>query len=143
MVNNVSLNLGNTAKSQATKASEGTPQNSIFGNLNETQNTDSVFSIEKTTPTKEVKAPAKTDSTKGLENAPKPTVMVNGQEKTAKYVISLSENKLYKYDKDGNAEAMHSIASGAKSTPTHKGLRVITGIETYPYKNAPAGSKRR
>lgn len=86
----------------------------------------------------------KTTSTKNpeLENAPSPKFTVNGEEKNARIVVSLSENKLYLYDENGEAEEVHSVASGAKNTPTHVGLRKVSHIETYPYSSA-TGTKRK
>lgn len=73
--------------------------------------------------------------------APNNKVIINGKEENAAYVVSLKENKLYKYDDKGNCTESHSVASGKKSTPTHKGVRVITHVEKHPYKSA-VGSKR-
>ena len=50
---------------------------------------------------------------------------------------------LYHYNDKGEAVAAYLVASGKKSTPTDKGLRIVTHIESYPYKSAPAGTKRR
>lgn len=77
-----------------------------------------------------------------LANAPSNKITVAGQEKQARIVVSLSTNKLYLYDENGQAEEVHSIASGAKNTPTHKGLRKVSHIETYPYASAN-GTKRQ
>jgi len=57
-------------------------------------------------------------------------------------VIDLSENKLYQYDTECFLENVYPVASGKKSTPTTPGLRIITGKEEYPYKNAPKVTKR-
>ena len=57
-------------------------------------------------------------------------------------VIDLSEGKLYHYDLDGYLYDAYPIASGKKSTPTKPGLRIVTGIEEYPYKSAPKTTKR-
>lgn len=77
-----------------------------------------------------------------LANAPSPKIVVNGEEKNARIVVSLSDNKLYLYDENGEAEEVHSVASGAKNTPTDVGLRKVTHIETYPYSSA-TGTKRK
>ena len=78
-----------------------------------------------------------------LAGAPKPTVKIQGQMKTAKFVVDLSKNVLYKYNIQGKPEMAYMIASGKPSTPTSKGVRVITHTETYPYRTAPAHTKRR
>lgn len=78
-----------------------------------------------------------------LKGAPSPVVFVKGLKKTASIVVDLSKNILYKFNDSGEAEAAYKVASGKKSTPTHTGLRIVSHVETYPYKNAPASSKRR
>lgn len=75
--------------------------------------------------------------------APNPSIKILGKNKIATFVVDLSSNVLYHYDKEGNATAAYLIASGKKSTPTHKGIRIVTHVETYPYKSAPPASKRR
>lgn len=78
-----------------------------------------------------------------LFQAPDPQVVIDGELKTAVIVVDLSQNILYKYDEDGNAEKAYLVASGKKSTPTSTGIRSVTHIETYPYRYAPTKSKRR
>lgn len=78
-----------------------------------------------------------------LAGAPQPNVKIKGQMKTAKFVVDLSKNVLYKYNIQGKPEIAYMIASGKPSTPTSKGVRVVTHTETYPYKTAPAHTKRR
>ena len=78
-----------------------------------------------------------------LNVAPSPLVKVNGKEKTARFVVDITKNVLYEYDKSGNANCAYSIASGKASTPTHTGVRIVTHTEDFPYKSAPAGTKRR
>ncbi len=78
-----------------------------------------------------------------LAGAPKPNVKIQGQMKTAKFVVDLSKNVLYKYNIQGKPEMAYMIASGKPSTPTSKGVRVVTHTETYPYRTAPAHTKRR
>jgi len=78
-----------------------------------------------------------------LEKAPSCKVMIQGKKRNAKIVVELSTNKLYKYDENGNAIAVYPIASGKPSTPTDTGIRIVSHIETYPYKTAPKHTKRR
>lgn len=87
--------------------------------------------------------PSGTNDSTVLAGAPSPAVKVCGEEKTAAIVVDLKNNILYKYDKFGNAENAYLIASGAKETPTHKGVRIVSHVETYPYRGAPPRSKRR
>ena len=92
---------------------------------------------------KELIVPSGTIDEGVLSNAPSPVVEVQGQKKIASIVVKLDENVLYQYDKDGNPIIAYLIASGKKSTPTHKGLRIVSHIEKYPYKSAPENTKRR
>lgn len=78
-----------------------------------------------------------------LAGAPQPNVKIKGQMKTAKFVVDLSKNVLYKYNIQGKPEMAYMIASGKPGTPTSKGVRVVTHTETYPYRTAPAHTKRR
>ena len=78
-----------------------------------------------------------------LAGAPNPNVKIQGQMKTAKFVVDLSKNVLYKYNIQGKPEMAYMIASGKPSTPTSKGVRIVTHTETYPYRTAPAHTKRR
>ena len=78
-----------------------------------------------------------------LAGAPNPNVKIQGQMKTAKFVVDLSKNVLYKYNIQGKPEMAYMIASGKPSTPTSKGVRIVTHTETYPYKTAPVHTKRR
>lgn len=57
-------------------------------------------------------------------------------------VVDISEGKLYHYNLGAYLEDVYPIASGKKSTPTKPALKVITGIEKYPYKSAPKATKR-
>jgi lipoprotein-anchoring transpeptidase ErfK/SrfK len=78
-----------------------------------------------------------------LFNAPNPDVMIMGKHKKATIVVDITNNILYKYDKTGNPQSAYLIASGKKSTPTHTGVRVVSHVESYPYRKAPISSKRR
>lgn len=87
--------------------------------------------------------PAGTTDPAVLAQAPNPKTTILGKERTATIIIDLSTNILYKYDKNGNPEIAYRVASGKKSTPTEEGIRLVTHTETYPYKSAPAATKRR
>lgn len=77
-----------------------------------------------------------------LKNAPSPIVTIKGEKHNARIVVDLSTNILYKYNEFGVAENAYKVASGKKSTPTDKGVRIVSHIETYPYKTA-YGTKRK
>lgn len=87
--------------------------------------------------------PEGTSDKEVLDGAPNPNINIQGQIKTAKFVVDLSKNVLYKYNIQGKPEMAYMIASGKPSTPTSKGVRVVTHTETYPYRTAPAHTKRR
>lgn len=78
-----------------------------------------------------------------LKSAPNPEVNIMDNTMYATIVVDLSKNALYKYDENGTPEIAYSIASGKPSTPTSTGLRVVSHVETYPYKTAPWSTKRR
>ena len=78
-----------------------------------------------------------------LMMAPSAEVYVKGEKKYASIVVDLSKNVLYQYNKKGEPFCAYLVASGKKSSPTDEGLRVVTHVEKYPYKTAPASSKRR
>lgn len=78
-----------------------------------------------------------------LKKAPSPIVNIEGKDKKATIVIDLSKNVLYKYDEEGKPDAAYLVASGKNSTPTTTGIRVVSHVETYPYRNAPPRTKRR
>jgi lipoprotein-anchoring transpeptidase ErfK/SrfK len=77
-----------------------------------------------------------------LKFAPSPKVKIMGEAKNAKFVVNLSNNVLYHYDENGEADCAYRIASGKPKTPTHTGVRMVTHVETYPYRSAPAHTKR-
>lgn len=74
--------------------------------------------------------------------APNPQITVQGIKREAAIVVDLEKNVLYTYNEKGRATSAYLIASGAKTTPTNKGLRVVTHVEKYPYKSAPPQTKR-
>ena len=88
-------------------------------------------------------SPKGTSDPEILSKAPSAKVKIQGKLKTAKFVVNLSENVLYEYDEIGNTQKAYLIASGKRSTPTHTGVRVVSHVENYPYKYAPASTKRR
>lgn len=87
--------------------------------------------------------PSGTSSDSVLLFAPDPEIYIMGELKTAAIVVDLSKNILYKYNELGQAEKAYLIASGKKNTPTDTGVRVVSHVEKYPYKTAPASTKRR
>lgn len=86
--------------------------------------------------------PKGTDERFALMFAPLPQVEIAGAMKTAKIVVDLNKNILYTYDKTGLPEMAYLIASGKPSTPTDVGIRVVTNVETYPYRTASPKTKR-
>lgn len=78
-----------------------------------------------------------------LIGAPSAEVTIAGVKHNAVIVVDISKNVLYKYDSEGHPEAAYLVASGKKNTPTDVGVRIVTHTETYPYRTAPARSKRR
>lgn len=87
--------------------------------------------------------PTGTDAPYILRHAPSPWLEVQGEFKSAKIVVDLDKNFLYKYDDLGQPEKAYLIASGKKSTPTNTGIRIVTNIEQWPYKTAGLATKRR
>ena len=87
--------------------------------------------------------PKGTNEKQILAKAPNPAVKVKNENKTAKFVIDISQNVLYKYNNNGNAEMAYLIASGRPSMKTQKGVRVVSHVERFPYRGAPRRSKRR
>ncbi len=87
--------------------------------------------------------PEGTSDKEVLAGAPNPNIKIVGEDKIARFVIDLDKNVLYKYNIQGKPEMAYMIASGKRSTPTGKGVRIVTHTETYPYKTAPISSKRR
>lgn len=87
--------------------------------------------------------PSGTSKKAVMLGAPSPSVEINGIEHIAKIVVDLSKNILYKYNDFGDAERAYLVASGKPSSPTDTGVRVVTHVETYPYRTAPYSTKRR
>ena len=78
-----------------------------------------------------------------LASAPSSDIYINTEMKKATIVVDLSKNYLYKYDSNGNPTEVFLVASGKKSTPTDTGIRIVSHVETYPYRNASKATKRR
>ncbi len=78
-----------------------------------------------------------------LAKAPSPDITIAGEKKKAGIIVDLKKNILYRYDEIGNVKNAYLIASGAPWSKTDTGVRIVSHIETSPYRNAPAGSKRR
>lgn len=98
---------------------------------------DSIDTFERTVP------PQGTTDKDILMLAPNPEIKIKGENKKAKIVVDLSTNTLYKYNDEGKAESAYLIASGKPRTPTDKGIRIVSHVETYPYRTAPSRTKRR
>lgn len=86
--------------------------------------------------------PQGTNSYFALIHAPNPKINIAGEETQAKIVVNLDNNVLYTYNNYGEPEMAYRIASGKKSTPTHTGIRIVTNIESYPYRSAGKATKR-
>jgi lipoprotein-anchoring transpeptidase ErfK/SrfK len=78
-----------------------------------------------------------------LSFAPKSDTLIKGVKTNATMVVDVAHRVLFKYDTSGVAQSVYPIATGKPSTPTHTGLRTVSHIESYPYKSAPAHTKRR
>lgn len=91
---------------------------------------------------KEKVSPKGSKNPEHLKNAPSPIITVAGEQKFAAIVIDTKTNLLYRYDDKGQAEIVYSVATGKKSSPTRKGIKMITNVEAYPYKTA-YGTKRK
>ena len=76
-----------------------------------------------------------------LVSAPSPQITVTGKTMSAKLVVDIRNNALYKYDKKGFPLKAYAVATGAYGTRTLPGLRIVTYKERFPYLGAP-NSKR-
>lgn len=86
--------------------------------------------------------PSGTSDKKVLLNAPNPEITIKGDTVKAAIVVDISQNILYHYNEDGEADGAYLVASGKKKYPTDTGVRVVTHVEKYPYKSAPETTKR-
>ena len=76
-----------------------------------------------------------------LMNAPSPQINIIGKKHSAKLVIDIRNNTLYKYDTNGFPMKAYLVATGASGTRTMSGLRIVTYKERFPYAGDPT-SKR-
>lgn len=134
-INNINTNNDTTINFGSTQTTPET--NSIFQNSDTTKINTKGLEVE----TEKV-PPKGSRSPEHLKDAPNAKIIIAGEEKFAAIVVDLKTNRLYKYNDKGQAEIVYSVATGKKSTPTDKGIRVITNVETYPYKTA-YGTKRK
>lgn len=142
-VNEISFNTNMTQNVGATK-SQQSKASSIFS-ASQTQ-ADAMSEMEGLSVQQTAQTPLKRIDKHDkaiLAKAPSPQIEVAGKKQNAPIVVDLSENRLYRYDKDGKAFEVYQVASGKKTSPTSTGLRKVSHIETYPYTEAPAGTKRR
>lgn len=88
--------------------------------------------------------PAGSSSEEILAFAPDPSVKVMGKNKKATFVVDLTNNVLYHYNKQGEPICAYRVASGRNNPEdrTDEGLRIVSHVETYPYRKAPAHTKR-
>lgn len=87
--------------------------------------------------------PEGTDEYRFLKFAPKPDIVYMGEERKARFVVTLSDNRLYHYNDYGEPIKVYSVASGRPSSPTSTGVRMVSHVESYPYLSAPRSTKRR
>ena len=78
-----------------------------------------------------------------LKNAPNPEVIINGKTYNAVIVVDIASNILYKYDNNGTPETAYLVCSGKPKTPTKKRVSIVSHVEKFPYKYAPAHTKRK
>ena len=71
-----------------------------------------------------------------------PAIKVGKETVYPAVVVDKSENKLYFYDLGGYIDTILDVGLGKASTPTDTGLRIITGIEEFPYSKAPEKTLR-
>lgn len=77
-----------------------------------------------------------------LASAPTCDIIIQGIKRKAKIVVDVANHLLYKYNSDGTAEKVYPIATGKPSTPTHKGIRIVSNIEIPKLRTAPKHTKR-
>lgn len=144
-INEISFNMNISQNTSASNISSQETLGSIFPsgvqNQSESLNEMEGLSVQKTNQNS-LKRIDKHDRTI-LANAPSSQIEIAGKKQNASIVVDLSENRLYRYNKDGKAFEVYQVASGKKTSPTSTGIRKVSHIETYPYTEAPAGTKRR
>jgi len=68
------------------------------------------------------------------QGAPSPQIEVKGVPITARIVVDKKSHTTFVYDDNGKFLEKFPDAVGASDTPTHSGIRYVTGIGEYPYK---------
>lgn len=136
-INNINLHKDSIPK---TPVIQKDSLNTVFGNDTTAQTQD--LNIKGLTIEAEKVSPKGSTNPEHLKNAPNPSITVAGEEKFASIVVDTKNNLLYKYNENGKAETVYSVATGKKYTPTRKGIRMIDHVEDYPYKKA-YGTKRK
>lgn len=106
-----------------------------------TNGKNDTFEIQSAT-TKGVVPPDGTNDSSILADAPDPRIKVAGEIHNAEIVVDVQNNILYHYNENGIPLKAYLVATGAKATPTHSGIRFIANIEHAPYKKAPSSTKR-
>ena len=76
------------------------------------------------------------------KRVPQPIITIKNKPQLATVVVSQDDHLTYLYDKDGRFQQSFKNAVGKSESPTHSGIRQITGIEKYPYSSAN-GTKRK
>ena len=84
---------------------------------------------------------SKTNAKSILLGAPNPQIAIKGDTTNAAIVVDISKNILYHYNEDGEAICAYLVASGKEKYPTDTGVRIVTHVEKYPYKSAPASTR--
>lgn len=120
---------------KAQNKTEGSTNTTLVANNHSTLNCDTVDFAFKV-------PPKGTVDNAILKKAPNSEIYLKGEKKTASIIVDLSKNVLYQYNPEGSPICAYLVASGKKASPTDEGLRVVTHIESYPYKTAPKATKR-
>ena len=112
----------------------------------EPNNNDMGLFIEKKSPPPEKPLWNKTALTKDeLKNAPSPIINIAGEKQKVSIVVDIDNNKLYRYDDEGNLVDGYHVATGVADkngkSITGRGVRFLDHKETYPYASA-VGTKR-
>ena len=123
------------------------PQAMINVNLSNKQNYDT---FEYITPVKQstnsvqnrIIPEGGTTDAKFMSKAPNPHIVIAGEDKTAVIVVSIKDNLLFKYNKQGKVERVYSVATGKPSTPTKPQVCIVTHKEKHPYRGAPKTTQR-
>ena len=131
---NPHTNINNEIALSLSAAKTSAEMNTIFSkNALKQENTE----IQGITLEKEKVSPKGSTNPEHLKNAPEPIITIAGEKKFAAIVIDTKTNLLYKYNDKGQAEIVYSVATGKKSTPTRKGIKMIGYWNSYPVKFLP------